>query len=164
MLPSDFDRLVARASNPRLISGIYNYCDRWCERCRFTDRCLQFLEDQEAEPPAADAESLAGRVRESLARRLGTITEIARRQHIDLRTLEAPSSDAAEKRDRHGQDPLVVSARQYGDLAWRLARALGAIVAARRSGGHLRRRRHRLVLVDDRREGVSRRQRRGYRA
>jgi hypothetical protein len=131
MLPSDFDRLVARASNPRLIPGIYNYCDRWCERCRFTDRCLQFLEDQEAEPPSADAESLAGRVRESLTRRLGTIAEIARREHIDLRTLEAPSRDTAEKRERHGQDPLVVSARQYGDLAWRLARALGPIVAAR---------------------------------
>jgi hypothetical protein len=131
MLPSDFDRLVARASNPRLIPGIYNYCDRWCERCRFTDRCLQFLEDQEAEPPSADAESLAGRVRESLARRLGTITEIARRQHIDLQTLGAPSSDAAETRERYTQDPLVMSARQYGDLAWRLARALGPIVAAR---------------------------------
>jgi hypothetical protein len=130
MLPSDFDRLVARASNPRLIPGIYNYCDRWCERCRFTDRCLQYLEDQETEPPAADAESVAGRVRESLARRLGTITEIARREHIDLRTLGA-SSDAAEKRERHAQDPLVVSARQYGDLAWRLARALGPIAAAR---------------------------------
>jgi len=123
MQPSDFDRLVARASNPRLIPGIYNYCDRWCERCGFTDRCLQFLEDQDAEPPSADAESLAGRVRESLTRRLGTITEIARREHIDLRTIDAPSFDASEKRARHGQDPLVAWARQYGDLAWRLALA-----------------------------------------
>ncbi|MEO6039177.1 MAG: hypothetical protein ABIQ93_12260 [Saprospiraceae bacterium] len=22
-----------------LISGVHNYCDRWCERCRFLDRC-----------------------------------------------------------------------------------------------------------------------------
>src|SRR5258706_3119195 len=131
MQPSDFDRLVARASNPRLIPGIYNYCDRWCERCRFTDRCLQYLEDQEAEPPSADAASLAGRVRESLTRRLGTITEIARREHIDLQTIEAPPADAAEKQERHGQDPLVAWARQYGDLAWRLSRALGPIAAAR---------------------------------
>src|SRR5882724_11555733 len=131
MQPSDFDRLVARASNPRLIPGIYNYCDRWCERCGFTDRCLQFLEDQDAEPPSADAESLAGRVRESLTRRLGTITEIARREHIDLRTIYAPAFDASEKRARHGQDPHVAWARQYGDRAWRLARALGPIAAAR---------------------------------
>ncbi|NTW68290.1 MAG: hypothetical protein HGB23_00390 [Chlorobiaceae bacterium] len=25
-----------------LIEGIYTYCDRWCERCAFTSRCLQF--------------------------------------------------------------------------------------------------------------------------
>jgi hypothetical protein len=24
---------------PDFISGIYNYCDRWCERCAFTSRC-----------------------------------------------------------------------------------------------------------------------------
>ena len=24
------------------IPGIYNYCDRWCERCPFTSRCLNF--------------------------------------------------------------------------------------------------------------------------
>ena len=24
------------------IPGIYNYCDRWCERCAFTNRCLSF--------------------------------------------------------------------------------------------------------------------------
>lgn len=26
----------------RFISGIYNYCDRWCERCPFTSRCLTY--------------------------------------------------------------------------------------------------------------------------
>ena len=28
--------------NPRFIPGIYNYCDRWCERCEFSHRCAQF--------------------------------------------------------------------------------------------------------------------------
>ena len=23
----------------KYIDGIFNYCDRWCERCRFEDRC-----------------------------------------------------------------------------------------------------------------------------
>ena len=30
------------ADEPGLIPGIYIYCDRWCERCAFTSRCLQF--------------------------------------------------------------------------------------------------------------------------
>jgi hypothetical protein len=28
--------------NKDFISGIYNYCDRWCERCAFTSRCMNF--------------------------------------------------------------------------------------------------------------------------
>ena len=30
------------AENTNLIPGIYNYCDRWCERCAFTSRCMNF--------------------------------------------------------------------------------------------------------------------------
>ncbi len=26
-------------ANEHLITGVHNYCDRWCERCRFLDRC-----------------------------------------------------------------------------------------------------------------------------
>jgi len=26
----------------RMIPGIYNYCDRWCERCAFSRRCRVF--------------------------------------------------------------------------------------------------------------------------
>ena len=38
------------AAEPDLIPGIYTYCDRWCERCAFTSRCLQFrLEAEERE-------------------------------------------------------------------------------------------------------------------
>ncbi|MCB0550950.1 MAG: hypothetical protein KDD19_25495 [Phaeodactylibacter sp.] len=29
------------------IPGIYNYCDRWCERCSFTSRCLLYAQEQE---------------------------------------------------------------------------------------------------------------------
>ena len=34
-------------NNKNFISGIYNYCDRWCEKCFYTDKC--FLYRQEAE-------------------------------------------------------------------------------------------------------------------
>lgn len=29
------------------ISGIFNYCDRWCERCSFTDRCAIFEAEED---------------------------------------------------------------------------------------------------------------------
>ena len=31
------------------ILGIYNYCDRWCETCRFTSRCRVFADQAEHE-------------------------------------------------------------------------------------------------------------------
>src|SRR5882672_12548767 len=30
------------AGHPAFIPGIYNYCDRWCERCAFTSRCMNY--------------------------------------------------------------------------------------------------------------------------
>ena len=33
---------MKRAGDPKYIPGIYNYCDRWCERCQFTARCLNY--------------------------------------------------------------------------------------------------------------------------
>jgi hypothetical protein len=34
--------LKNHAPNPDHIPGIYNYCDRWCERCQLTSRCLNY--------------------------------------------------------------------------------------------------------------------------
>lgn len=34
------EEIIKRAKNPNNIPGIFNYCDRWCERCTFTSRCL----------------------------------------------------------------------------------------------------------------------------
>jgi hypothetical protein len=39
--------LTELAQNPDLISGIYNYCDRWCERCPLTSRCLVYATESE---------------------------------------------------------------------------------------------------------------------
>jgi hypothetical protein len=41
------------------IEGIFNYCDRWCERCAFTARCMNFAlgEEMERQDKACDEES-----------------------------------------------------------------------------------------------------------
>ncbi|MDD2634256.1 MAG: hypothetical protein PHW82_02015 [Bacteroidales bacterium] len=33
--------------NDNIISGIHNYCDRWCERCRFIKQCRVGLAELE---------------------------------------------------------------------------------------------------------------------
>ncbi len=44
------DQFLSIMDNPNLISGIYNYCDRWCERCPKTDRCSVFLSTPKMDP------------------------------------------------------------------------------------------------------------------
>jgi hypothetical protein len=36
------DDLKELAANPDFIPGVYNYCDRWCERCEFSSRCFLY--------------------------------------------------------------------------------------------------------------------------
>ena len=38
----NLDDMPRKAGDPRYISGVYNYCDGWCERCAFTERCRNF--------------------------------------------------------------------------------------------------------------------------
>ena len=38
----DKNELKKLAKSDKYISGIYNYCDRWCEKCAYTDKCLSF--------------------------------------------------------------------------------------------------------------------------
>ncbi len=133
---AEFDRLVTRARDPRLITGIYNYCDGRCPRCPFTERCLTYLDNQELQAAGGDDRSMADTVGDSLQRTLEMLAEVARREGVDLNTLaeEAKESAADVDLERHRQDPLAVRAREYGHLAWRIGRAIAPIAAARDDG------------------------------
>ena len=132
MDPVEFDRLVARARDPKLIPGIYNYCDGRCPRCAFTRRCLTYLDAQELKASGDGEQSLADTVGSSLQRTLEMLAEVARREGLDMESAtEEAAASADEDFERHRQDPLAVRAREYGHLAWRIGRALAPIVALR---------------------------------
>ncbi len=64
--------LLDMAGDPRFIPGIYNYCDRWCERCAYTGRCLNFVHGEiMAAELEEDDES------EALAEQLGELLQDA---------------------------------------------------------------------------------------
>jgi hypothetical protein len=46
-------------ANKELIPFIHNYCDRWCERCSFTSRCVVFAKEQELTDEEKDIENEA---------------------------------------------------------------------------------------------------------
>lgn len=139
---ADLERLLARTRDPRLVPGIYNYCDGRCARCPFTDRCLTFKDSQRdiANAPESDGGSITSpplteMIGVSLQRTVDALMEAGRRLGIDL-TASSPderttTTALAAAFDAYYEDPLVVHAREYGTLAWRIAKALGPIVALR---------------------------------
>lgn len=54
----DIERL---AKDPRFVPGIYNYCDRWCERCSNTSRCMNYAmsEGEDDSPESRDMNNKA---------------------------------------------------------------------------------------------------------
>ncbi len=87
--------------NDHYIEGIYNWCDRWCERCRYTDRCFSFQMDVEDGIDRLNRDISDEKVWEHVGKRLSQalemLHEMAAEQGIDLDNLpdveEEPPSE-----------------------------------------------------------------------
>lgn len=91
-------KILDDARNPNLIPGIYNYCDQWCERCAFTDRCLNFL-GREEERTSGDREDLAETMGQIFDETIELIRYIAEEKGINLDEIE-PDPDYEERSER----------------------------------------------------------------
>jgi hypothetical protein len=131
MDPTEFERQIARAQNPRLIPGIYNYCDGRCGRCAFTERCLVFLENREVVAERATEPPRATDIAASLERTIAVLTEIAEREGVDLNAIGGDDGSQSFVVLDHEADPLVTRARDYCTIAWRVSRAVAPLVSAR---------------------------------
>jgi hypothetical protein len=85
------------------IEGIHNYCDRWCERCKYTDRCFSFQMDVQdgIDPLNRDLsnEKVWEHVGKRLKQAMEMLNKMAAEQGIDLNNLpdveEEPPSERA---------------------------------------------------------------------
>jgi hypothetical protein len=137
---AEIGRMLERASDPELIAGVYNYCDRWCERCPFAARCFAYRESQReaAELHRAPSGSTAAAVKRSLHRSVDVIRNVAKRLDAEVESTPEEPEEAEVALREHAQaethalnDALVRAAREYGMTAWHVIRALGPIVRAR---------------------------------
>ena len=118
------DELIELADNPDFISGIYNYCDRWCERCPFTSRCMVYATESansiNDDPESHDInnakfwQKLEGLFRETHA----LILEWAEEMGVDLESAEAEAAIAerGQQREEAKEHPLSLSARHYAEI------------------------------------------------
>jgi hypothetical protein len=100
----DKEEIKRLAADPRFISGIYNYCDRWCERCSFTSRCMNFAmsEKQFSDPESRDIQNEAfwNRLGEVFHTTLEMVREMAEEQGIDLDAIDIEEEEKREQREQ----------------------------------------------------------------
>lgn len=117
--PKDLFQL---AKDPKFIPGIYNYCDRWCERCPFTSRCLVYAQEEEdrGDPAVHDINN------EAFWEKLGSIfertkemlNEMAKERGIDLDAIDLASAEKQERRQREDAEnhELAKVSEKYADM------------------------------------------------
>lgn len=111
--------LTDLANNPDLISGIYNYCDRWCERCPLTSRCLVYATEQEDNDQTGNHDLS----NEAFWRKLSGVYEETRKLIVEW-SREAgvdPTVDVEMSRQRKRQlvdnHPLTNAGKKYANAA-----------------------------------------------
>ena len=115
--------LTELARNPDLISGIYNYCDRWCERCPLASRCLLFATEQEDEDNSPESRDIQN---EAFWRKLSSIfqetremvMEWAEKEGIDLNEFkEEDELQLRKKRRQVDNHSLAKAGKNYANAA-----------------------------------------------
>ena len=112
--------LTALATNPNLISGIYNYCDRWCERCPLTSRCLVYVTEQQDDvsPQSQDIRNAAfwHKLNSIMEETREMIADWATQAGIDL-TQAADDTQTPKKRQLVDKHPLSKAGKKYANAA-----------------------------------------------
>jgi hypothetical protein len=114
--------MARKKKRKRFIDGIYNYCDRWCERCPFTERCRvydmerQVMADEESRDPnnAAFWQALSG-----IFEKTKDMLRTAAAEHgIDIDSLDLEAEGARQRRrDRRiRSNTLSRQSEQYARL------------------------------------------------
>jgi hypothetical protein len=81
--------------NQKYIPGIYNWCDRWCERCPQTDRCRVFEKEERRKSSNQDKE-WPEVVSDNLNETLEMLKKMADEMGIDLDSEEVKEESAAQ--------------------------------------------------------------------
>jgi hypothetical protein len=142
----ELEAIVERANDPSLIPGIYNWCDRRCERCAFSARCFQFRlaradGDEMEHASRRDRQrnrddTLPAQIGGVFDRTIDLMRAIGRRIGMDVAELDRAMdaglpADMTNRMDAAGGDPLVTMACGYAADVHPIVRVLAPVVAIR---------------------------------
>src|SRR6185436_10815933 len=102
--------LTELAGNPDLISGIYNYCDRWCERCPLSSRCLLYATEQEDDDNSPETRDIQN---EAFWKKLASIFQETR--EMVLEWAQEDELHLRKKRRRADSHSLARAGKKYAN-------------------------------------------------
>ncbi len=112
------------AANPKHIDGIYNYCDRWCERCNFTSNCSLYKSEEELSPEENDINNKAfwNKIANSFTDAITQLKKIAEQHGItitdnDDAEMKLYMATVKKKRQEMVKHPLIKYSKQYMEEA-----------------------------------------------
>ena len=96
----------------KFISGIYNYCDRWCERCTFTSRCRNYESTSQLSPKQLDINNKAfwDNISSNFENAIKLLHKAAKEQGIDL---NKAMTEEEETKYRKRKTFLDTAAKQH---------------------------------------------------
>ncbi|MGH7164672.1 MAG: hypothetical protein ACREIS_04000, partial [Nitrospiraceae bacterium] len=117
----DKDDLLKLAESGRFITGIYNYCDRWCERCPVTSRCLTFAVTKElcADQDSSDIQNATfwQHLADSLRVAGDLLRERAQELGVDLDSVTCEERAEEEQRTEEARNhECCLMAKRYAEM------------------------------------------------
>lgn len=118
----DIDDFSKFADDPRFIPGIFNYCDRWCERCKLKERCMSYAMDKARgwEPGSTgntSPQEVWDRLKETFEQTKSLIENLAKEHGITppppSRSPDEILEESGIKRESAKNHDLVTTARAY---------------------------------------------------
>lgn len=104
----------------KFISGIHNYCDRWCERCPFTSKCSVYaMEEQRGSKTDDENADFINHVSENFKIVMEMLLEMAEEKGIDLNNLDDTEYELEEKKREEFADNHILSiqSKDYSELS-----------------------------------------------
>jgi hypothetical protein len=106
--------------NPDFIPGIYNYCDRWCERCTMTTKCGNYALEKERFPDEESKdihnEKFWNALSDIFKTTMEMILEDAEKRGINLSQIDDSAIEERKAVKKAAKDTEIVKlANKYGD-------------------------------------------------
>ena len=117
----DKERIKELAANQNFISGIYNYCDRWCDRCIFTSKCMNFAisEEQFSEIDSLDIthDAFWKKLEETFKLTLDMLKEFALKNKINLDSIDLKAGiNKTKKLYEKSENKITNTANEYIEI------------------------------------------------